>query len=288
MEEDKPSRTAMVVALIRADHARKSRSPLLNDQWAEKLVPPEFVAELPRLANGDPEVEQWLARSGLRANVILRARYCEDQLQEAVRGGVDQYVIVGAGFDSFAWRRPPWARGLRIFEIDHPATQNFKIRQLRAAGADLDEARLIAADLRETPIDRALTASAYDPKRRTFFAWLGVTRYLTREANASALAAMGRAAARGSYLLLSYAPPPSQRDAEGADEANRSAATLSSWGEPWVSSFTPEEMATMAGEAGFVVREDLSHHDLIIRYTPEGAEALGRGSNGRLMLAERV
>ena len=197
MEDQKPSRTAMVVALIRADHARKSGSPLLNDPWAEKLVPPEFAAELPRFASGDAAVEQWLARSGLRVNVILRARYCEDQLCEAVSGGVDQYVIVGAGFDSFAWRRPPWARTLAVFEIDHPATQNVKITQLRAAGADLDEACLIGADLRDVPIDEALAASAYDPQRRSFFAWLGVTRYLTREANASALAAMGRVAATG-------------------------------------------------------------------------------------------
>src|SRR4029077_18565903 len=144
MEDQKPSRTAMVVALIRAEHARKNRSPLLNDHWAEKLVPPEFFAELPRLTSGDAAVEAGLARSGVRANVILRARYCEDQLHEAVRGGVDQYVIVGAGFDSFAWRRPSWARRLRVFEIDHPATQSVKIRQLHAAGADLDEACLIA------------------------------------------------------------------------------------------------------------------------------------------------
>ena len=278
----------MVVALIRADHARKSPSPLINDHWAEKLVPPEFVAELPRLTNGDTAVEAWLARSGVRANVILRARYCEDRLQEAVEGGVDQYVIVGAGFDSFAWRRPSWARTLRIFEIDHPATQSVKIRQLRAAGADLGEACLIAADLRESPIDQVLADSNYDPTRRTFFAWLGVTRYLTREANASALAAMGRASARRSYLLLSYAPPFSEPSAERGEYEDRSATTLSSWGEPWVSSFTPAEMAEMAGEAGFVVREDLSHQNLIARYTTEGAEALGRASNGRLMLAERV
>ena len=288
MEDQKPSRTAMVVALIRAEHARKNRSPLLNDYWAEKLVPPEFVAELPRLASGDAAIEAWLARSGVRANVILRARYCEDQLHEAVRGGVDQYVIVGAGFDSFAWRRPSWARRLRIFEIDHPATQSVKIRQLHAAGADLDEACLIAADLREAPIDQVLAATNYDPKRRTFFAWLGVTRYLTHEANASALAAMGRAAARRSYLLLSYAPPSLEPVAESGEYQDRSATTLSSWGEPWVSSFTPADMTAMAGEAGFIVREDLSHQDLIARYRTEGAGALGRASNGRLMLAERV
>jgi len=288
MEDQRPSRTAMVVALIRADHARKSQSPLLNDFWAEKLIPAEFVAELPRFASSDAELEQWLARGGLRVNVILRARYCEDQLREAVRGGVGQYVIVGAGFDSLAWRRPQWAQGLAIFELDHPATQNLKVKQLRAAGADLDQASFIAVDLRDVAIDQALAPSAYDPERPAFFAWLGVTRYLTREANAAALAAMGRAAAAGSRLVLSYAPATSSRAIESGEDEDRSKATLASWGEPWVSSFTQAEMAQMVGEAGFQVAEDLSHEDLVARYKNQGAEALGRASNGRLMLAVRV
>src|SRR5262249_41196390 len=118
--EEAPSRTAMVVALIRAEHTRNTQVPILRDEWAEKLGPPAFAAELPRFLSGDAPVEEWLARRGLRANVILRARYCEDQLREAVSRGVGQYVIVGAGLDSFAWRRPAWARDLRVFEIDHP------------------------------------------------------------------------------------------------------------------------------------------------------------------------
>lgn len=87
---------------------------------------------------------------------------------------------------------------------------------------------------------------------------------------------------------MSYAPPPSERAFERSEDEDRSKTTLASWGEPWVSSFTPGEMAAMAGEAGFVVHEDLSHHDLLSRYRTEGSEALGRASNGRLMLAVRV
>jgi methyltransferase (TIGR00027 family) len=286
MEDAKPSRTAMVVALIRAEHAN-APTPLFFDRWAEKLVPQEFRSELPQVASGDGSTEEWLSQSGLRVNVILRARYCEDQLREAASKGVDQYVIVGAGFDSFAWRRPAWARDVRVFEIDHPATQNVKMAQLAAAGADLGEACFVSADLREVPIDRALSGVDFDPRRRTFFAWLGVTRYLTREANASALAAMGRAAAEGSFVLLSYAPRPTDETSDDRVRDERSATVLSSWGEPHVSYFTAAEMAALVEEAEFAVREDLSHQQLISRYKHQGAEALGRARTGRLMLAER-
>lgn len=287
MEDETPSRTAMVVALIRAEHTRHASVPLLRDDWAERLVPPAFVAELSRLV-GDGSVDKWLARRGLRANVILRARYCEDQLREAVARGVEQYVIVGAGFDSFAWRRPSWATNLRIFEIDHPATQNVKIERLRAEEADLTQAHFVAADLRNVAIDQALAATDYDPRQRSFFAWLGVTRYLTRDANASALAAMERAGAIGSCLLLSYTAPSADVSAEAREREAQSAATLASWGESAVSAFTQDEMAAMAREAGFDVRADLSIQELIEVYRKEGADALGQGRFTRLMLAERI
>jgi methyltransferase (TIGR00027 family) len=278
MEDEKPSRTAMAVALIRAEHAASAR-PLLQDAWGAKLVPPGFISGLSRSDGGG---EDYLSTSGTRSAVILRVRYCEDQLRDAAALGVGQYVIVGAGLDSFAWRRPAWAKDLRVFELDHPATQNVKIAQLKANGADLAAARFIPADLRFLPIDEALAGTGYYPTQRAFLAWLGVTRYLTVEANAAALAAMGRATAPGSFLVLNYTAP------DNIPQAPSQETTLSSWGEPFLSTFTAEAMAGLVEEGGFKVREDLSNAELIARYRDDGAEALGRPGPTRVLLAERI
>ena len=142
--------TAFGVALMRAVHTRLDRPRLIDDPWGDRLVG-EFerkaLAELV-LASLEPATRaqiiaestpQTLLDVALRANptygsVIIRARYCEDALEAAVRGGVSQYVIVGAGMDSFALRRPTFPTDLESFEIDHPLTQERKRLRLRVEG----------------------------------------------------------------------------------------------------------------------------------------------------------
>jgi hypothetical protein len=148
------SRTALVTSLMRAVHSRFDPNPLIDDLWGERLVPESFrlgyrAAVLARMypdasqrapvsdearAAADAVVISNLRASPAYAGVILRTRYTEDALRVAVAGGVRQYVIIGAGFDSFALRRPAFARELTIFEIDQPATQEFKRLRLAECG----------------------------------------------------------------------------------------------------------------------------------------------------------
>ncbi|MDP3927176.1 MAG: class I SAM-dependent methyltransferase, partial [Hydrogenophaga sp.] len=115
-----------------------------------------------------------------QGDVITRARYAEDALKSAVERGATQYVIIGAGFDSFAYRRPNWAAELKVYEIDHPATQEMKRQRLAACGVDAAvSVEFIAADLSAETLGSALARSSFQRSRLTFFSWLGVTMYLT-------------------------------------------------------------------------------------------------------------
>src|SRR5580704_18250216 len=118
MENIAPSRTALATALMRAAHTRLDPHPLINDSWGDRLVPESTRIEIR---------DEALLRSRAYPNVITRTRYAEDALQAAVSRGIRQYVLIGAGFDSFALRRPAYSADLQIFEIDFPATQMLKM-----------------------------------------------------------------------------------------------------------------------------------------------------------------
>src|SRR5262249_36495076 len=126
-----------------------------------------------------------------------------DRLQEAVNQGIQQYVILGAGFDTFAFRRPDLLAHLDVFEVDHPVTQSMK-RQ-RITGWDIPpQLHFIPVDFNQGSFRAALLQSAYDPHKRPFFSWLGVTYYLPREAIFSTLEAVRRLAPQGSTLVFDY------------------------------------------------------------------------------------
>src|ERR1700678_4549305 len=133
MLADRASMTAIGTSLMRAAHARLDDPVLVDDRWGERLIHDDERGSV-RAAHGDIEVYEALRRHPSYGNVILRARYTEDALERAVGRGTGQYVIVGAGLDSFALRRPAWARELVVFEVDHPATQKFKLARLAEAG----------------------------------------------------------------------------------------------------------------------------------------------------------
>src|SRR5271156_1673899 len=136
MERPAASRTALATSLMRAAHTRLDPNPLINDPWGDRLVPESAKRAL---ASSDEMLDEALMRSRSYANVITRTRYAEDALQAAVMRGVRQYVLIGAGFDSFSLRLPEFCADLQIFEIDFPATQSFKIGQIDACGIALPD-----------------------------------------------------------------------------------------------------------------------------------------------------
>lgn len=239
MEERGPSRTALSVAALRAVHQRYDADPkILDAPIALRLVPAELMTELER----DPERWQRDDRVALRAQVVVRSRFAEERLAAAAARGVTQAVSLGAGYDTFAYRQPAWARGLRIVEIDAPATQRAKRERLAAAGIAIpSNVAFVPVDFEQTPIAAAL-AEAIDVTQPAFFSWLGVMMYLRREAVEAVFRAVA-ALPRGSEIAFTYTGPraPDARIEDGA-------AAL---GEPWLTRTTPEELRVLLPRFGF-------------------------------------
>ncbi len=272
MDPGRASWTAIGTALMRAVHTRLDDPPLIEDTWGERL----FLDEQPGTASARRDAEGLDAR--LRAHpsygtVILRARYAEDALAEAVRRGVRQYVIVGAGMDSFALRRPAFAHEVDVFEVDYPATQELKLERLAERGIPLpSRLHLVPADLGEISLDAALAGAPFSGERPAFFSWLGVTTYLTRDANMKTLAAIASCAAPGSELVFSYLD---QRvlDAEHSP-LHETRARVAAAGEPWVSGFHPGWLGEHLREAGLALLENLGPEELAARYCAGRADGL--------------
>ena len=278
----------MGTALMRAAHTRLDRPVLIDDAWGERLVlAEERDAMLARAGGGD--VDTVLRAHPSYGTVILRARYAEDVLAEAVRRGVRQYVIIGAGMDSFALRRPPFARDLEIFEVDHPSTQELKTVRLSLCGIPPPPGlHLVAADLSETALDDALASSSFRRDRPAFFSWLGVTTYLTREANLATLAAIASCAVASSELVFSYLD---QRllDPDGAPEPmQRARAQVASLGEPWVSGFHPDELPADLRGAGLEILENLGPQALGARYCAGRTDGLTPSAGSHVAHAQVV
>jgi methyltransferase (TIGR00027 family) len=178
-EERPASRTAMGVAVLRALHELYDGSPkILNDPVVALLLNSEVL----RKAKADLSWLQDSRTTVLRSHVVLRSRYAEDCLHNAVVSGVQQYVILGSGFDTFAYRQPGWAARLRIFEVDHPASQRAKVDRLRSAGISLPpNLEFVSADFEMASLREILSRSDLDFRAPAFFSCLGVLVYLPED-----------------------------------------------------------------------------------------------------------
>ena len=173
--------------------------------------------------------------AGARVQATCRSRYTEDALG---RAGATQYVVLGAGLDSFAYRACPAGR-VRVFEVDHPATQDWKRRALATARIPVpDGLTFVAADLASDSLAGRLGAAGFDAATPALVSWLGVTMYLTPAAIAQTMAAVG-GLAPGSELIADYMLPEGMRDEAGAVYGTLVAQASAERGEPWLSSFTP-------------------------------------------------
>jgi methyltransferase (TIGR00027 family) len=302
MEPLTASRTALVTSLMRALHTRADPHPIISDPWGDRLVP-EAVLERVRatarsaLSSGAVAgsetasnliVDRWLRASVAYAGVITRSRYAEDALHAAVARGVRQYVLIGAGFDSYALRTPPEARDVEIFEVDHPATQGLKRQRIVECGVSLrDPVHFLAADLSKERLGDVLSGSCFNSAAPAFFSWLGVTMYLTREANVASLRAIARASAPGSELVFTYLDEAAFRDE--SDSAPPSVAALrrsvESIGEPFLSGFEPEALARDLRGVGFELEEDLDDFQTAQRYDPRGLNGLQPAGQSRIARA---
>jgi methyltransferase (TIGR00027 family) len=177
MEEGRPSATAVGAAVVRAMHQTLDDAPrILDDPIAARLVAPELERQ-------QAIIRRFPFGARLRANFVMRSRYAEDCLAESMSQGVRQYVMLGAGLDTFAYRQPAWARALHIFEVDYPATQKWKLERLAAAGVAVpDNVSLVPVDFESVSVGEGLAAARFDSSVPSFFSSLGVSQYLSEDA----------------------------------------------------------------------------------------------------------
>ena len=247
MDENKRSRTSDIPAIMRAVHQSADDEPkILLDPVVPKLVDASAIdADWLAPILGHPFARQW------RAGFLVRSRYAEDCLAEAVARGLGQYLILGAGLDTFSWRQPPWAHAVRIFEIDYPATQSSKRKLLgRAHIASPPNVTFVPIDFEITSLEQALRPAGFLFDRPAFCSWLGVTQYLT-DATIEATLAFILSLPRGSEVVLSFILP--QKDLSGieGDAVATAAARAAEVGEPWLSRFDPADLASRLDGMGF-------------------------------------
>jgi methyltransferase (TIGR00027 family) len=245
--------------------------PILGETYAERL----------RANAAEPDGVLSVA---LRAFLVARSRYAEDNLKQAVEAGVRQYVLLGAGLDTFAYRNP--YERVRVFEVDHPATQEWK-RDLLARGGIV-----VPGSLRYAPVDfevqslaAQLEGAGFDAQAPAYFAWLGVVPYLTLSAFRTTLEFIAAQPA-GSGVTMDYGQPRSVLSAVEREARDVLASRVQLSGEPLQLFFTTAEMA--AELTGFASVEDLGYAEINSRYFAGRPDQLAvRGAGGRLVSAWR-
>jgi methyltransferase (TIGR00027 family) len=281
MQSDLPSQTAEYTAMHRAAHQLLDVPPVFRDPIAMLVIDPAVASAL--LANPEPVCATLPLSPFRRAFLAVRSRYAEDRLARAVAAGCAQYVILGAGFDTFSFRCPhPY---LRIWEIDHPASQARKVARFRDAGLTVPSfVRFVAADFECQTIEEILEAAHVELGQPTFFSWLGVTQYLKRDA---ILATLRHVASmpRGTEIVFDYVLWPDLRNAAQRSIVDTWAPQARAAGEPFCSAFEPADMAALCASFGFTHAEDLGTEDMNVRYCSGRCDGLKIESICRLFSA---
>lgn len=276
MIEGEPSQTALQVAAARAAHLRFDPPPhLLEDRFAELLL----GADAERLVSAYGDEAPWILLEN-RLFLPFRARYAEDLVANAYRDGVRQLVVLGAGLDSFALRRPAALADLRVFEVDHPATQRWKRRRLEAIGDPLpDSLHFVECDFETTSLSDALRGTDFRAQAPAIVSWLGVVYYLSNETVARTLAELRALLAPGSAVVLDYQFPTESLPQRYRDVFAQQSAWLKGAGEPQINRYRPEQMRAALLEAGFARTELPERGALEARYF--------RAIGSRIAMAER-
>ena len=278
MTDRAASATALGVATLRAAHQFiDGAPPILHDPVIGRLLGPEVIEKVraspDRLAQ--PELR------ALRAHVVLRSRYAEDRLAEATARGVRHYIVLGAGFDTFAYRQPPWAARLRIFEVDHPSSQMAKQARLATAGVVTPEnVEYVAIDFERTSLRDGLAASGFDAQVPTFVSWLGVMMYLSQPAIDAVFSFVAALPPPSEIVFTFSAPPPPG----AADTFAKGAAEL---GEPWLTRIEPETLEAQLRAHGFAAVTFLTPAEAIARYFAGRTDGLPPPRAARIVSASR-
>jgi len=275
------SRTALRVAYSRAAHQLLDAPPrLLADPVGVPILgpgaPQRIRARAQRFASLPARI--------LRSFLLARSRLAEDTLADMHSHGVRQYVLLGAGLDTFAYRNP-WPAALAVFEVDHPATQQWKRSLLaQAAIAVPSSLHFVPLDFERESLATQLHAAAFRRDAPACFAWLGVSMYLSRAAVSDTLHFIA-GLPPGSAVVFDYATPPADMSPVARLWYRARLLQLAASGEPWLSFYRPAELATELETLGFTQREDLGPEELNRRYFATRSDGLRCAGPLRLVCA---
>lgn len=282
MEAGRSSISALVTAFSRAYHTTHDSPKIFNDPLAGRMFAEEerrFLEQAlaglikmvnPELAASGPDQATALACVMQNQNgpiTVSRSRYAEDCLEQAVRQGVRQYVILGAGLDTFAFRRPDLLKRIEVFEVDHPETQASKLQRLsRMGGRCPRRLHFLPFDFTRQGLTDVLWHSSYNPQQPGFFSWLGVTYYLTRAAVFTTLRIIARMAPAGSRVVFDYMDQDAFSPERSARRMQVMQAIASQAGEPMQAGFVPRDLSRELQMLGFRLEEDLGPSEIEQRY----------------------
>jgi len=278
--------TAEGAVLGRASHALHADAPILDDTWAVRLLGPESQAEA-----RDPEsTARAVERAGFDPAPVLALnlgslRYAEDEVDRCVRDGVAQYVILGAGFDTFALRRDDLRGRLRVYEVDYPDVQALKRARIQQADATpASVPTFVPVDFESTSLTQALETTSFDPTQPSVFSWMNTIPYLSESATEATLREVLGLAAPSSRIVLNYAC-----DVPFTEEQIAYLQTLGGMvresGEPMQSRWKPEGFEALLLDIGFSILEHVTEQDLTERYFEGRTDGLAPGVPARLITA---
>jgi methyltransferase (TIGR00027 family) len=265
MNQRGASQTAFGVAALRAVHQLLDNEPkILDDPVVLKILDADILDEI----RSEPEQFRSMRQRTFRSHILVRSRYAEDRLEQAVSNGVSQLVVLGAGLDTFAYRQPAWATGIRIYEVDHPASQKEKRKRLEDAGIAIpDNLEYVPMDFEKDSLAESLSKSSIQLDQPVFFSWLGVMVYLTQEAIDTILRFVV-SLPRQTEIVFTFSSGNATKDRPHKVSSMETRAAM--LGEPWLTFYEPDGLEQMLRSLGF--------SDVIL---PSVAEIAQRYFNGR-------
>lgn len=280
MKATRPSRTAQFVTLGRAaSDAGLSHVAGFHDPTARVFLNDKGKRALAKLERAWQEGKRGIRLEAARTmadTMALRTTAIDQALNGALSDGATQLVILGAGYDGRAWRMPE-LKGVKVFEVDHPATQSDKRVRVKELPPAEGTVTFVAIDFEHESLDDVLRRAGHDVSKRTCWIWEGVVMYLTHEAMHATLAAVAGRSASGSTLIVNY---------HTAHRGFFAQLLFRLIGEPQISAWTPEEMADELRSVGFLVREDTGMLDWNHRFT-QGEAKVDRAAYMRLVTARK-
>ena len=281
MKPGQPSRTAVRVALRRAAHQILDAPLVFEDPLALQMVGREVATALQK----DPaRFEAQLGASTLRAFLAVRSRIAEAALAKAISQGTRQYVVLGAGMDTYAYRHQ--VAGLRVFEVDDPATQGWKRMRLPEVGLTAPESlTFVPVDFERQSLVEELERGGFDRTQPAFFSWLGVTPYLTREAVWGTLGDVAALTRAGGGITFDYAVPVESLNFFQRAAFAVLAKRVEAAGEPFVSFFEPSELTTRLTTLGFSRVRDRDAEAINEKYFADRADGLAVAGIGHVVTA---